>query len=144
MRSIHLPGAGFAFLTTVTVGTCLTCCSRAALPTDRRVEVALSPVELDADGWSESTLLVKLQPRAASDIRPAVSIPDHSQAATILGVNRTPSGWAAQIRAGTIPGTIRLVTMVPGFRSAQSTLSLKLAASDRASDGTPDFLRLDD
>ena len=144
MRSIHLLGAALAFLTTIAVGVCLMSCSHVSHRAQRQLHIALRPVELDADGWSEFTLLVHLPPGVTSDILPEVSIPNHSQAAVVSKVIQMRSGWQVHIRAGTMPGTFRLITALSGFHPAEAKLRLRLAESDLASDGTPDFLRLDD
>jgi hypothetical protein len=62
---------------------------------------------------------------------------------SIVGNARGAHVEEAGIRAGVLPGQIEVKVEVPGHLPATVRLGLVLAASDRASDGTPDFLRLD-
>ena len=50
----------------------------------------------------------------------------------------------ARVRAGILPGLLKLRIEAPGFLPATVELRTTLQTSDRRSDGTPDFLRLDD
>ncbi len=51
---------------------------------------------------------------------------------------------AIRLRTGVTPGEVRLVASSPGLSPARVTVNLGLDPSDEFSDGTPDFLRLQD
>jgi uncharacterized protein YfaT (DUF1175 family) len=59
-------------------------------------------------------------------------------------VRESSHGWQARIRAGVLPGRVAVRVEAPGFLPAVAELTLHPETSDRAGDGTPDVLRLDD
>lgn len=91
--------------------------------------VSVSAHQLLADG--HETSIVKSNPPAAR-----ITIVDGTHRATIEDDGR--------VRAGVIPGRVRLRIEAPGFIPATAEIETVLQTTDRQSDGTPDFLRLDD
>ncbi len=111
----------------VVMGMALTACEHAPLPPPR---VALQPARIFADGYDTARVLVE-----GSSEAPRFSIVGNARGARV-----EESG----IRSGVLPGKIEVKVEIPGHLPATAELELALAVSDRASDGTPDFLRLDD
>ena len=98
-----------------------------------RLRVSLSTTQLLADG--QDTAIVKAD---------AATI----QVSILEGVHRVSidqvTGNEARIRAGILPGPIKLRVEAPGYLPAIVDLSATIQTTDRNEDGTPDFLRLDD
>jgi len=92
---------------------------------------------LVADGYDTATLTIG----SPAGARPRISL-DKPHSATVGEAVRTEGRWQAQIRAGVLPGPIRLRVAVPGAPAATAVLALALDPADSAGDGTPDFLRL--
>lgn len=65
--------------------------------------------------------------------------PGHNLATLDTG---TPD--AITVRAGVTPGELQLLAVSPGFKPARLRIALGLDPADSYSDGTPDFLRLQD
>ena len=106
-------------------------CTRPPLPP---AQVALQPGRIFADGYDTAQVLIK-GPIKRSSETPRLSIVGNARGARV-----EENG----IRAGVLPGKIEVKVEVPGHLPATAELELTLAVSDRASDGTPDFLRLDE
>ncbi len=103
------------------------------------LRIALHPAELLADGHDTATLAID-----ASAGPPRISIPENPHSAVVQEVRETGQGWQARIRAGVLPGRVAVRVEAPGFLPAAAALTLHPEIGDRAGDGTPDFLRLDD
>jgi hypothetical protein len=97
----------------------------------------LSPVKLWADGYDAAALTV------TSTARPTLSIEGNLHVAVGSEFEHHDGVWAANIRAGVLPGTVRLRVSAPGARPLRLTLATAMTARDSSEDGTPDFLRLD-
>jgi len=97
------------------------------------LRVSLSTAQLLADGHDTATLKAD-----AGAIH--VSILEGAHRASIEQV----SGNEARIRAGILPGPVKLRIEAPGYLPATAELSTTIQTTDRNEDGTPDFLRLDD
>jgi hypothetical protein len=101
--------------------------------------VSLAPFQLLADGYDSATLTIDEPSPSAPGI---VIEPAH--AGTVRDVSATDHGWQAQIRAGVTPGIVVVRVQIPGRPVARAHLLTALDLTDSATDGTPDFLRLDD
>ena len=101
--------------------------------------LSLHPAELLADGHDTATLVIE-----ASTGPPRISLPENAHSAVVQEVRETGQGWQAQIRAGVLPGRVAVRVEAPGFLPAVAELTLHPETGDRAGDGTPDLLRLDD
>jgi uncharacterized protein YfaT (DUF1175 family) len=108
---------------------------RAELPP----RISVSPAMLRADGYDTATLTIE----AVSAAPPRVTITT-PHAATVQEISATEHGWQAQIRAGVLPGLVEVRVELPGHSVAVARVATELDVADSASDGTPDFLRLDD
>jgi uncharacterized protein YfaT (DUF1175 family) len=93
------------------------------------LKVSVTPRQLLADGHDIATI--------ESDPRP-------SRITVVAGAHRASIEEDARIRAGILPGRVQIRMEAPGFLPATLELRTTLQTSDRHSDGTPDFLRLDD
>src|ERR1039457_3550314 len=107
------------------------------LPAPRLI---LQPARIVADGYSTATLVMQ----SAASSAPAISVAGNRHAAIIEEVTGTPGKWEAHIRAGILPGRIRLRVAFQGAPAAETELESVPFIRDTAQDGTPDFLRLDD
>lgn len=111
----------------VILGMVLTACERPPLPPPR---VVLQPARIFADGYDMAKVTVE-----GTSVVPRISISGNTRGAHVD---------AGGIRAGVLPGKIEVKVEVPGHLPAKGELELALAVTDRAADGTPDFLRLDE
>jgi uncharacterized protein YfaT (DUF1175 family) len=107
------------------------------LPAPRLI---LQPARIVADGYSTATLVME----SAASSAPAISVAGNRHAAIIEEVTGTPGKWEARIRAGILPGRIRLRVAFENAPAAETELESVPFIRDTAQDGTPDFLRLDD
>ena len=89
--------------------------------------VSVTPRQLRADGHDIATI-------ESAAPTPRITIIDGAHRAAVED---------SRIRAGILPGLVKLRIEAPGFRPATVELQTTLETSDRYSDGTPDFLRLD-
>ena len=94
----------------------------------RALSLTIEPAVLPADGWSSASLTAGVR----------------SAAFAIVEGHRIARIEEGRIRAGVLPGSAVVEAKAPGFAPARARIETKLDASDRAGDGTPDFLRLDD
>ncbi len=127
-----------------TVGTAILLVSCSQKQEIQRVSLLLQPAELPADGYSEATLIIGGTPSGTARKPPVLKLSENAYSARLESVEPTSSGWRARIRAGIVPGEIRITALSPGFSRASVALQLHPATVDRFRDGTPDFLRLDD
>ena len=98
------------------------------------------PDRILADGYDSALLSIE----STSAKAPAISFVENPHGAAIDAVTKNNGTWQARIRAGVLPGKIRLRVEVPGQPAATTELVSILSARDSAEDGTPDFLRLED
>jgi uncharacterized protein YfaT (DUF1175 family) len=110
---------------------------RGGLPAPR---LTLEPAKIVADGYDTAALVIK----SSASTAPAVSVIGNAHIATIEDVTTAPGKWQARIRAGVLPGRIRLRVAFQNAPPAETELESLLFSRDTAQDGTPDFLRLDD
>jgi len=76
-------------------------------------------------------------------ILPASALPQISLAHSPLGTSVEAVNGGARIRTGVVPGTIVVRVEFPDSAARTVELTSLLDTRDRAEDGTPDFLRLD-
>jgi uncharacterized protein YfaT (DUF1175 family) len=111
----------------------------------RPLEVALSPVELPADGRSMAALVIEDAAGGPwTGGIPRVSVGGHPGRVRIVHSAAAGQGWQARVRAGVLPGRVALRVEAPGFIPAAVELTLAADWGDRDGDGTPDFLDLDE
>lgn len=101
--------------------------------------LTVQPEELPADGYAIATLRIE----SSQETPPRLSV-NPPRGATVQEVTRTATGWLAKIRAGVTPANLLLRVETPGLPAATAKLTTLLDPGDFASDGTPDFSRLDD
>lgn len=111
----------------------LTACGRVS-----PVRVTVRPASVLANGYDTAELSIE-----SGDSRPVVSFIE-SHSAVVKTAERRDSKWVVAVRAGILPGRVRMRIEAAGHPAAMAELVLKPDDSDTAGDGTPDFLRLDD
>jgi uncharacterized protein len=110
----------------------LTACGRVS-----PVRVEVRPGSIPANGFDSAELFVD-----SGSARPVVSIIDkHSAAVETTGLSG--GKWRVVVRAGILPGRVRMRIAAAGRSTATAELLLKPDNSDTLRDGTPDFLRLE-
>jgi uncharacterized protein YfaT (DUF1175 family) len=101
--------------------------------------LSLDSDKLLADGYDTAVLSIE----STSTQRPQVWIED-PRSATADDPSGGDGSWSLKIRAGVMPGPIRVDVRFPGHAASAATLTSTLDTRDTFADGTPDFLRLDD
>jgi len=96
--------------------------------------LTLQPSAIVADGYDIATLWID------SGAKPAVTLAGNPHIARITGGD----GARVRIRAGVMPGRVRLRATLPGVPAAEIELRVTPLFRDSTEDGTPDFLRLED
>jgi len=99
----------------------------------------LLPPHLLADGHDSGVLAIESRALSAPAVR--ASTP---HAVTIDKPAGGAGSWRVGVRAGVLPGRVRIEVSFPDGPPASAELLLELAPEDSLEDGTPDFLRLDD
>jgi uncharacterized protein len=103
--------------------------------------LSVTPTELAADGYDTAILTIESRSSAA----PRISV-DRPHSALIEEPTRAEGRWEARIHAGILPGRIAVRVQFPGTAPPAPAATVALAllpdSNDSASDGTPDFLRL--
>ena len=102
-----------------------------------RVEV--QPDRILADGYDSALLSIE----SPGGETPRISVIEGARGVVIDDVTGGSGKWQAKIRAGVLPGEVRLRVEVPGRPPATAELTTVLDARDAAEDGTPDFLRIE-
>ncbi|MFN7997136.1 MAG: DUF1175 domain-containing protein [Bryobacteraceae bacterium] len=102
--------------------------------------LTIKPAQVVADGYDRVVMHIETTARGT----PKLSLPGSPYRAFIEEIARADRGWQAVIRAGILPGRIRVRVELPGVRPSEIEFESVLYARDSAGDGTPDFLRLDD
>ncbi len=106
--------------------------------------ISITPAVLPADGVSRATVLLRgAEGRRLPARGVALEVVSGNHSARVVSTRDEGETIAADVEAGVVPGTAVLEARGPGLIPARAQLSLRLDASDRAGDGTPDFLRLD-
>lgn len=94
---------------------------------------------LPADGYAKAHVIAK-----SSDGRNLQAVIWRFVKGRNLADIETGTPDQVTVRAGVNPGDVQLLASAPGLKSARINLRLGLDPSDEFSDGTPDFLRLQD
>jgi len=99
-----------------------------SFPARRPLRCGVVPARLPADGVSTAALNA-----SAADAR-----------FEIVEGERRARLEPGLVRAGVLPGTVRIRATAPGRAPAETVLELTPDTDDRSGDGTPDIMRLDD
>ena len=99
----------------------------------------VQPDRILADGYDSAILSIE----STATNAPKIYLVENAHNAVVDEVTGNKGKWQARIRAGVIPGKIRLRVEIPGQPSATVELISILNTRDSAEDGTPDFLRLE-
>jgi hypothetical protein len=102
------------------------------------LSASLAPAEIMANGYDHAMVTIH------SDEAPTISFAGERRGAELESVDRAGPVWQAEVRAGVLPGRLTLRVAAPGSIPASLRLELQPQTTDWASDGTPDFLRLED
>jgi uncharacterized protein len=106
--------------------------------------ISITPAALPADGVSRATVLLRGAEGGGLPARGVtLEVVSGNHSARVVSTREEGGTIAVEVEAGVVPGTAVLEARGPGLVPARAELSLRLEASDRAGDGTPDFLRLD-
>ena len=103
-------------------------------PTER-VQVSVTPSEIANDGSETATLLV-----AGPRVQPRISV----RGGRVDDIEWSGGRWIARVHPGVNPGRVLLSVALPGRKPIHAEFTARLSDQDSFSDGTPDFLRLDD
>jgi len=106
--------------------------------------LSVAPAALPADGSSRA--MVTLRDAGGRRLRAgrvSFEIVSGNHSARVVSMREEAGGIAVEIEAGVVPGTAVLEARQAGMPPAHAELTTRLDGSDRAGDGTPDFLRLD-
>jgi uncharacterized protein YfaT (DUF1175 family) len=99
---------------------------------DRRLVLELDRAELPADGFSSATLSAR---STNGELEAEYRVVDGSRAVRLQ---------KSRLTATVLPGRAVIEGRAMGFRPDRISIETRAVFSDRAQDGTPDFLRLDD
>ena len=105
--------------------------------TDSQLRVTVRPDTILANGYDTAGLSIE-----SGRSMPAVSVIDN-HSAVVKTTELRDGKWRVQIRAGIVPGRVRMRIEAAGYRAATAEVLLRPDDTDSLSDGTPDFLRLD-
>ena len=108
------------------------------------LRVSASPVVIPADGVSRATITVR--DTAGKRLRAGdvtVRVVSGNNSARVVSIREDADALAAFVEAGIVPGSVEVEAQGPGIMPARAELTTRLEVSDRAGDGTPDFLRLE-
>lgn len=121
-------------------------CARSVLYRGPRPQLSaeVAPARIIADGHDAATLHITVPAGKKLDVPARVAVLEAPRGTSVERLPEASGGWTAGVRAGVIPGRIRLRLDAEGYRAAFVSLTADLDSGDRAGDGTPDFLRLDD
>ena len=105
------------------------------------VRVVVRPDSVLANGYDTAEVSVE-----SGNSRPVVSIinNDDNHSAVVKTTELRDGKWLVTVRAGIMPGRVRMRIEAAGHPALMAELLLKPDDSDTLRDGTPDFLRLDD
>jgi uncharacterized protein len=102
--------------------------------------IAVRPDRIRANGYDTAVLTIESRDRTP----PSISISDNIHGAVVEEIVKNGRNWRAKVKAGVLPGRIRLRIESPGYESSTADITAIPDLGDWAQDGTPDFLRLDD
>ena len=104
--------------------------------------VSTSEITLPADGFAATE--VTIHSSTGRDLRVLHVEVDDPHRAAVDSVVVDHDSAVLSLRAGVMPGEIKIHLTAPGFGPQQIALRTTLDTSDSVGDGTPDFLRLHD
>jgi uncharacterized protein YfaT (DUF1175 family) len=102
------------------------------------VKVVPSKTILLADGYDTAVLKVY-----GTERQPKMQILGDARSATLLTPGLVDGHWEGKLQVGVMPGTVR-VRVTSAQRQTVLCFTLRPQVTDSNSDGTPDFLRLED
>src|SRR5581483_204069 len=102
--------------------------------------LSLSSPTIFADGYQTVTLEIA----TSSPGPPHIAVSENPHAVILEDTTGHDGRWKTHIRAGVLGGRVRLRVQFNGAPPAEIELNAIVNTRDAASDGTPDFLRLDD
>ena len=106
--------------------------------------MSIAPAALPADGVSRATLILRdAAGRWLHAGRVSLDVVSGNHSARVVSMREEDGRIAAEIEAGVVPGTAVVEARGEGMLPARAELTTRLDPSDRAGDGTPDFLRFD-
>ena len=106
------------------------------------IRIDVRPDSVAANGYDTAEVWVE-----SGGAMPVVSVIDNhvgNQGAVVKAIEQREGKWRVTVRAGIVPGLVRMRIEAAGHRAATAELVLTPDDSDSLGDGTPDFLRLDD
>lgn len=103
------------------------------------MRVSVRPQRILADGTDAAIVSIE----SSGEGKPRVTIVSGPKGAAVESVTGGGGRWEAAVRAGIVPGKIRVAIAMPGARTAAAEIEAVLAERDSLEDGTPDSLRLD-
>jgi hypothetical protein len=109
----------------------------------RTLRVSIHPSQILGDGHAIATLQIEMEAGHSRAGVAKVSILEGQHRITLEDVLETDRGWSARIRAGVLPGRVKLRVEASGFMPATMEFSTTLQTTGRQANGIPDFLRLD-
>jgi uncharacterized protein len=128
---------GFAIRTALLAMLAASACTR------REAHVApqldLLPPTLLADGHDSGVLAIR-----STSLEPPLVKASNPHAIIVESLSGAAGDWRVRLRAGVLPGPVRIDVSFPNTPPASADLMVQLAPEDSLEDGTPDFLRLDD
>jgi uncharacterized protein len=124
----------------IAVMVCAFTVRRALAPAAFVLQLSESP--LPADGFTSTEL--KIHSSNGRELRGLEVQVENPHAAAVESMSVKGGSATASLRAGVLPGQMKLRVTAPGFTPQEITLQTTLDASDTIGDGTPDFLRLHD
>ena len=98
------------------------------------MKVTVAPGRIAADGYDTAVVRIETEATAA----PVVTL-SNPHSGTVI-----QAGAEVRIRAGVMPGHVRVRVAMAGARTAEADLEVTPFYGDIAEDGTPDFARLQD
>ena len=102
--------------------------------------LSITPSTIFADGYGTATLDIY----SSSSGSPVVTVSENPRAVRIDDTAGGKGHWRTHLRAGILGGRVRLRVQFPGGPPGEMEFNSIVNLRDRAGDGTPDFLRLDD
>jgi uncharacterized protein YfaT (DUF1175 family) len=102
----------------------------------------LSETTVPADGFS--TVELKIRSSKGPELRGVEVTLDAPHRVAVESVAVEGESATATLRAGVLPGEVRVRVTAPGYPAQQVVLTAALDPGDSMGDGTPDFLRLHD
>jgi uncharacterized protein YfaT (DUF1175 family) len=107
------------------------------------LNVSLAPARLVANGYDQAVLTIG-DSGALPPVVPHIFTIGGAKDGHIEPLVRVGATWQAHLRVGVLPGHLTVGIEQPKFSPVSVHLDLLPQTTDSASDGTPDFMRLND